>query len=86
MQKDKEAAWALAKKKHRLSRETVRMAQALGLNPKKLGKIGNHKQEPWKAPLPIFIEELYEKQQVRIKAKREKAARQALSQASLTIE
>lgn len=29
------------------------------MNPKKLGKIDNHKQEPWKAPLPVFIEELY---------------------------
>ena len=28
------------------------------MNPKKLGKIDNHRQEPWKAPLPIFIETL----------------------------
>ncbi len=28
------------------------------MNPKKLG---NHDQEPWKAPLPQFIEHLYEK-------------------------
>lgn len=78
MKKDKETAWALAKKKYRLSREIVRMAQALGLNPKKLGKIGNHKQEPWKYPLPIFIENLYEKQQARIKAKKEKVKHEAL--------
>jgi len=25
----------------------------------KLGKIDNHKQEVWKAPLPQFIEEIY---------------------------
>ncbi|MCD4811503.1 hypothetical protein K8R14_02755, partial [bacterium] len=31
----------------------------LGLNPKKFGKLANHKQEPWKLPLPDFIEELY---------------------------
>lgn len=31
------------------------------MNPKKLGKIDNHKQEPWKLPLPRFIEHLYEK-------------------------
>lgn len=24
-----------------------------------MGKIDNHKQEPWKAPLPQFIEEIY---------------------------
>jgi hypothetical protein len=31
------------------------------MNPKKLGKLDNHKQEPWKLPLPEFIEELYYK-------------------------
>jgi hypothetical protein len=35
------------------------MARELGMNPKKFGKLDNHKQEPWKAPLPIFIEDLY---------------------------
>ena len=37
------------------------MARELGMNPKKLGKIDNHRQEPWKAPLPEFIEHLYHK-------------------------
>jgi hypothetical protein len=37
----------------------VQMARELGLNPRKLGKIDNHRQEPWKAPLPQFIEHLY---------------------------
>jgi hypothetical protein len=37
------------------------MAQEIGLNPKKLGKLANHKQEPWKMPLPQFIEHLYRK-------------------------
>lgn len=31
------------------------------MNPRKFGKIDNHRQEPWKAPLPIFIESLYYK-------------------------
>ena len=35
------------------------MARELGMNPKKLGKLDNHRQEPWKAPLPQFIEMLY---------------------------
>jgi hypothetical protein len=35
------------------------MARELGMNPAKLGKIDNHKQEPWKLPLPQFIEDLY---------------------------
>jgi hypothetical protein len=51
--------WVVAQKKHRLSDKHVQMARELGLNPDKLGKIGNHKQELWKAPLPQFIEEIY---------------------------
>ena len=35
------------------------MARELGLNPKKFGSLANTKQEPWKLPLPDFIEELY---------------------------
>jgi len=35
------------------------MARELGMNPKKLGKKDNHHQEPWKMPLPDFIEHLY---------------------------
>jgi len=35
------------------------MARELGLNPKKLGQKDNHRQEPWKAPLPQFIEDLF---------------------------
>ena len=52
-------AWIDAKRRHRLSRAHIQMAYELGMNPKKFGKIDNHKQEPWKAPLPIFIEDLY---------------------------
>lgn len=37
------------------------MARELGLNPKKLGGLANHRQEPWKLPLPEFIEHLYER-------------------------
>jgi hypothetical protein len=54
--------WAEAKKKCRLNLEEVRMAQALGLNPKKL--ISNHascKQEAWKAPVGEWIREIHEK-------------------------
>lgn len=51
--------WIDARKRHRLSHAQVQMARELGLNPKKLGKIDNHGQEPWKAPLSQFIEHLY---------------------------
>lgn len=56
----KEALWAEVKKRYRLSNETIQMAKKLGLNPKKLGSIANHHQEPWKQPLPDFIKSLYQ--------------------------
>lgn len=51
--------WIDARKRHHLSHAHVQMARELGLNPKKFGKIDNHRQEPWKLPLPEFIEHLY---------------------------
>ena len=45
--------WIEARKRFHLSHAS------LGMNPKKLGKLDNHHQEPWKAPLPEFIEHLY---------------------------
>ena len=51
--------WMVAQKRHRLSDKQVKMASELGLNPDKLGKIDNHRQESWKAPLPQFIESIY---------------------------
>jgi len=51
--------WIDARRKHGLSHAHIQMARELGMNPKKFGKLDNHRQEPWKAPLPIFIESLY---------------------------
>ena len=48
-----------ARKKFRLSHIHIQMAMELGMNPKKFGKLGNNKQEPWKAQLPDFIEDIY---------------------------
>src|SRR5881397_3057507 len=53
--------WIDARKRFHLSHSHVQMARELGMNPKKLGKLGNQRQEPWKAPLPEFIEHLYVK-------------------------
>jgi hypothetical protein len=52
-------AWIDARRRHHLSHAQVQMAQELGMNPKKFGKLDNHKQEPWKTPLRQFIEDLY---------------------------
>ena len=35
------------------------MARELGMNAKKLGGLDDQRQERWKLPLPLFIEELY---------------------------
>ena len=51
--------WVDARKRFHLSHAHVQMARELGMNPKKLGGQANDKQEPWKLPLPEFIEELY---------------------------
>jgi len=51
--------WVDARKRFHLSHAHIQMARELGMNPEKLGGKANHKQEPWKLPLPEFIEELY---------------------------
>ncbi len=56
---DKNKKWIDAKKKFRLSDTHIQMARELGMNPKKFGSLDNHKQEPWKASLPEFIEYIY---------------------------
>ncbi len=51
--------WAEARRRFHLLHAHVQMARELGMNPRKLGKLDNHDQEPWKAPLPQLIEHLY---------------------------
>ncbi len=56
---EKYQVWIEARRRYHLSDAQVQMAKELGLNPHKFGKIANEKQEPWKKPLPEFIEEIY---------------------------
>jgi hypothetical protein len=51
--------WIEARERFHLSHAQVQMARELGMNPTKLGKFDNHRQAPWKVPLPQFIEHLY---------------------------
>src|SRR5262249_8850846 len=51
--------WMDARRRHKLSHAQVQMARELGMKPRKLGKLDNHKQERWKVPLTQYIEELY---------------------------
>ena len=53
--------WIEARIRFRLSHVHVQMARELGLNPKKLGQLANHDQQPWKLPLQDFIVKLYMK-------------------------
>ena len=55
----KDQIWIDTRKRFHLSDIHIQMARELGLNPKKFGKLANHRQEPWKAPLPEFIEDIY---------------------------
>ena len=57
----KNQIWIEAQRRYRLSDAHIQMAKELGLNPKKFGGLANTKQEPWKAPLPDFIEAIYSK-------------------------
>ena len=40
----KQQIWQEVKKRHRMSEEVVKMAQKIGMNPKKIGGQDNHKQ------------------------------------------
>ena len=51
--------WIDTRKRFKLSHAQIQMAKELGMNPKKFGGLANHKQEPWKVPLPQFIENCY---------------------------
>jgi hypothetical protein len=51
--------WVETRRRYHLSDAQIQMARELGLNPHKFGKLANEKQEPWKKPLPEFIEEIY---------------------------
>ena len=56
---EKYRIWIKVRRRYHLSDAQIQMARELGLNPRKFGKIANEKQEPWKTPLPEFIESIY---------------------------
>jgi len=69
----KQTEWAEAKKKCRLNVETIRIAKEMGLNPRSLIKNIPNKSEKWKAPVHVWIREMYQKR--REKALRKKASK-----------
>jgi hypothetical protein len=52
-------AWIDARRRYHLSHAQIQMARELGMNPRRFGGLANHGQEPWKSPLPVFIQDLY---------------------------
>lgn len=76
----KEAEWKDAKKKCKLNEETLRMAKEMGLNPRSLIKNIPNKSQKWKAPVNIWIEEMYEERQAKaLKKKKMKDKREKIS-------
>ena len=59
--KKREAEWAEAKRRCRLTDETLAMAKELGLNPRSLIKNIPSRSEPWKAPMVVWIREVHRK-------------------------
>jgi hypothetical protein len=47
--------WVDAQNRFHLSHAHIQMARELGMNPKRFGGKANHKQEPWKLPLPELL-------------------------------
>ena len=56
-----EEEWKKAKKLCRLSNEDIRMAKELGMGPRGLMKNIPNPRQRWKAPVAVWIRELYEK-------------------------
>lgn len=65
----KEELWDEAKKKCRLNNDDIRIAKEMGLNPKSLIKNIPNKNEQWKAPVKVWIREMYEERQEKARRK-----------------
>ncbi|MCC3359604.1 hypothetical protein [Bacillus sp. REN16] len=53
-------AWAEAKKRCRLNVDDIKMAKELGMTPKSLIKNIPSPNQQWKAPVKVWIRDLYE--------------------------
>jgi len=72
-----DALWAEAKRRCRLSAEDVRKAREMGLNPRKLmGNMPSPSQQ-WKAPVHVWVRELYRKRQEKMAARAKRRAAEA---------
>ncbi len=65
----REVEWAKAKRVCRLNAETLRMARELGLSPRSLMKNIPAKSQQWKAPVHVWIRDMYAARQIKIARK-----------------
>ena len=70
----KDKLWKEAQKKCRLNQETIQMAKEMGLNPKSLIANIPAPSEKWKAPVGVWIEDMYEARQQKAASKARKKA------------
>lgn len=75
---NRDAEWKEAKVLCRLNEETVKMAKEMGLNPRSLIKNIPNKTQLWKAPVHVWIREMYEERQE--KAMKKNARKEQLKQ------
>lgn len=54
------STWEVAKKRCRLNQQDIQMAKELGMTPKSLLKNIPSPKQQWKAPVKVWIRDLYE--------------------------
>src|SRR5262249_15033532 len=69
MKRASDAEWAEARRRCRLSVEDVRMAKELGMSPGGLIRNRPSPQQRWKAPVRVWVRELYRKRQEKMRAR-----------------
>ena len=90
--KKREEEWKEAKKKCKVGDETIRMAKEMGINPRTMIKNIPNKAEKWKAPVDVWIREMYDKikeksaKKAKAKAKRLRKESEKLADSSSRLD
>ncbi|MBP1970479.1 pyrroloquinoline quinone (PQQ) biosynthesis protein C [Virgibacillus natechei] len=61
MAKKRKSTWAEAKKRCRLNQVDIQMAKELGMTPKSLLQNIPSPTQQWKAPVKVWVRDLYKK-------------------------
>ncbi len=90
--KKREEEWKEVKKRCKVGDETIRMAKELGINPRTMIKNIPSKAEKWKAPVDVWIREMYDKvkeksaKKAKAKAKRLRKESEKLTDSSSRLD